>query len=256
MKKIILASAIAAAFVGSVAHAEEAVPETTVAYNVGVASEYRYRGISQSQKDPALSGGVDVTHNPTGFYAGAWASTIKWTKATSNLAGTAYGSGDIEIDLYGGKRGEIVKDVTYDLGTLVYLYPNNKFNKNLAPDYADATTWEIYGQVGYGPAYFKYSYALTNLFGNVNSKGSYYLDAGINQPIADGLVLNLHAGRQVIENSPNGNYNDWKVGVTKDFGFVVGSLAYIGTDAKSSFYSLKNVFNGKEAFVATLTKNF
>ncbi len=249
MKKLILASAIAAAFTGSLAHAEEATPDTTVAYNVGVATEYRYRGIAQTQGDPALSGGLDYTHNPTGFYAGAWASTIKWTKAQG-------GAGDIEIDVYAGKRGEIVKDVSYDVGTLVYLYPNNKFNQNLAPAYVDATTWEIYGQVGYGPAYFKYSYALTNLFGNVDSKGSYYLDAGINQPLADGLVLNVHAGRQVIENSPTGNYNDWKVGVTKDFGYVVGSLAYIGTDADKGFYSLQNRFNGKDAFVATLTKNF
>ncbi len=252
MKKLILASAIAASFMGSVAYAEEAAPETTVAYNVGVATEYRYRGISQSQKDPALSGGVDVTHNPTGFYAGAWASTIKWTKATE-VNGTA-GSGNLEIDVYAGKRGEIVKDVSYDLGTLVYLYPNNKLGN--VSGYADATTWEIYGQVGYGPAYFKYSYALTNLFGNANSKGSYYLDAGINQPIADGLTFNLHAGRQVIENAVNGSYNDWKVGLTKDFGFVVGSIAYIGTDANETFYTLKNKFNGKEAFVATLVKNF
>ncbi len=249
MKKLILASAIAASFVGSLAYAEEAAPESTIAYNVGLATEYRYRAISQSQGDPALSGGIDYTHNPTGFYVGTWASTIKWTKAQG-------GSGDLEIDLYAGKRGEIVKDVSYDVGTLVYLYPNNKFEKNLAPAYADATTWEIYGQVGYGPAYFKYSYALTNLFGNVDSKGSYYLDAGVNQPIADGLVLNVHAGRQVIENSPSGNYNDWKIGLTKDFGYVVGSIAYFGTDADKTFYSLKNRFNGKDGFVATLTKNF
>ncbi len=249
MKKLILASAIAAVFTGSVAHAEEATPDTTVAYNVGVATEYRYRGISQSQKDPALSGGVDVTHNPTGFYAGAWASTIKWIKSS-----TYNGNASIEVDVYGGKRGEIVKDVTYDVGTLVYLYPNNKLEQ--AGTGADATTWEIYGQVGYGPAYFKYSYALTNLFGNVNSKGSYYLDAGINQPIADGLTFNLHAGRQVIANGPAYNYNDWKVGVTKDFGYVVGAIAYIGTDAKEDSYTWGGKFVGKDAFVATLTKNF
>ena len=249
MKKLILASAIAASFVGSVAYAEEAAPETTVAYNVGVATEYRYRGISQSQKDPALSFGADVTHNPTGFYAGTWASTIKWTKASG-------GSGDLEIDVYGGKRGEIVPGVAYDIGTLVYIYPNNKLGS--VTGYADATTWEIYGQVGYGPAYFKYSYALTNLFGNVDSKGSYYLDAGINQPLAEGLTLNLHAGRQVVANLPAYSYNDWKVGVTKDFGFVVGAIAYIGTDANKTSYTwpANGSFVGKEAFVATLTKNF
>ncbi len=254
MKKLILASAITAAFMGSAAHAQEATPETTVAYNVGVATEYRYRGIAQSQKDPALSAGVDVTHNPTGFYAGAWASTIKWTKAVG-------GGGDVEIDLFGGKRGEIVKDVSYDIGTLVYLYPNNRLGR-LAPSYADATSWEVYGQVGYGPAYFKYSYALTNLFGTPDSKGAYYLDAGINQPVADGLVLNLHAGRQVFGGAANSiyNYNDWKVGLTKDFGFMVGAISYIGTDARESAYTWGSgtnaTFVGKSAFVGTLTKNF
>ncbi len=251
MKKLILASAIAAAFTGSLAHAEEATPDTTVAYNVGVTSDYRYRGISQSQKDPAISAGVDVTHNPTGFYAGAWASTIKWIKA----APTYNGSASVEVDLYGGRRGEIVSGVSYDLGTIAYLYPNNKLASNGG---VDATTWEIYGQVGYGPAYFKYSYALTNIFANANSKGSYYLDAGINQEITDGYVLNLHAGRQVIAGSGNSiyNYNDWKVGVTKDFGFATGSIAYVGTDALESSYTWAGKFVGKDAFVATLTKNF
>lgn len=249
MKKLILASAIAASFMGSVAYAEEAAPDTTVAYNVAVTTDYRFRGLSQSQKDPALSGGVDVTHNPTGFYAGAWASTIKWIKA----APTYNGSGNVEVDLYGGRRGEIVSGVTYDLGTIAYLYPNNKLASNGG---VDATTWEIYGQVGYGPAYFKYSYALTNIFANANSKGSYYLDAGINQEIANGFVLNLHAGRQVVANAASLNYNDWKVGVTKDFGVAVGSIAYVGTDASKSLYEWGGKFVGNNAFVATLTKNF
>lgn len=251
MKKLILASAIAAAFVGSVAHAEEAAPESTIAYNVGVATDYRYRGISQSQKEFAVSAGADYTNNVNGFYAGTWISSIKWIK-TAQYGGNAA----VEWDIYGGKRGEIAPGVSYDVGTLLYVYPNNKLDKPGTT--ADATTWEIYGQAGYGPAYLKYSYALTNTFANLNSKGSYYIDAGINQPLAEGLTLNLHAGRQVIAGAGNSiyNYNDWKVGVTKDFGFVVGTLAYIGTDAKKSSYTWDNKFVGSNTVVATLVKNF
>jgi uncharacterized protein (TIGR02001 family) len=79
MKKLILASAISAAFVGSFAQAEEAaVPEHVISYNVGVTSDYVFRGISQSRNRPAFSGGVDYSHTPTGLYAGTWVSTISW----------------------------------------------------------------------------------------------------------------------------------------------------------------------------------
>ena len=222
MKKLILASAIAASFVGSVAYAEEAAPESTIAYNVGIATDYRYRGISQSQKDFAYSAGADYTDNVNGFYVGTWISSIKWIKSS-----TYNGNAPAEWDIYGGKRGEIAPGVSYDVGSLVYLYPNNKLEK--AGTGVDATTWELYGQVGYGPAYIKYSHALTNTFGNANSKGSYYIDAGVNQPLAEGVTLNLHVGYQKLNNVVDGSYTDWKVGVTKDFGFVVGSLAYIDT---------------------------
>ena len=120
MKKLILASAIAAAFVGSVAHAEEAAPESTIAYNVGVATDYRYRGISQSQKEFAVSAGADYTNNVNGFYAGTWISSIKWIKTA-----TYGGNAAAEWDIYGGKRGEIGGGFTYDVGGLYYYYPGN-----------------------------------------------------------------------------------------------------------------------------------
>ena len=56
-----------------------AAPESAIAYNVGVVSEYRYRGQAKTKGDPALQGGVDYT-GANGFYAGAWGSTIKWIK--------------------------------------------------------------------------------------------------------------------------------------------------------------------------------
>jgi uncharacterized protein (TIGR02001 family) len=245
MKKIILASAITAAFAGSFAHAEEAAPEQTVAFNVGVASEYRYRAISQTAKNPALSGGVDYTHNPTGLYAGAWASTISWVKDDGG------GNVPVEIDLYAGKRGEIGGGLTYDVGGFYYYYPNNSY-ASISASTANANTFEVYGQVGFGPAYLKYSHALTNTFGSADSKNSYYIDAGVNQEITDGYVANLHVGYQHLKNVTDGSYTDWKIGVTKDFGVVVASLAYIDTNASENFYFKK----GKGTAVLSLVKNF
>lgn len=256
MKKTILAGAVLAAFAASVnvAYAEEAaaVPDNVVAYNVGLASEYRYRGISQSRFEPAVSAGVDYTHNPSGFYVGAWGSSIKWISDAGKIS-SVNTKGDIEIDIYAGKRGEIAPEVTYDVGVLQYWYPGNSYDKIGV----NANTTELYGQLGYGPAYIKYSHAVTDLFGNKDSSGSYYIDGGVNYPVAEGTVLNLHVGYQKVKNVDNADYTDWKVGVTKDFGFVTGAIALIGTDAKKAFYVSPSGSNlGKTAAVVSLTKAF
>ncbi len=263
MKKLILASAVTAAFVGSFAHAEDAPPpNNVVAYNVGVASDYRYRGISQTRFEPALQGGVDYTNNPTGLYAGTWLSTIKWIK--DNVAATGGGKGPVEWDLYGGKRGDIGAGFNYDVGGLYYYYPTNNY-ANYSPN-KNANTFELYGQVGYGPGYLKYSHALTTLFGTADSQNSGYLDLSVNPDLGNGFTLNLHAGRQKVTGDAAGtqakdfySYTDWKVGVTKAFdpiGLSV-SLAAIGTNAKTGAYvspSGKNL--GKNGAVLTVVKTF
>lgn len=258
MKKTLLAGAALAALGANinVAFAEEAAaqPEHAVAYNVGLASEYRYRGISQSRFDPAVSAGIDYTHNPSGFYVGAWGSSIKWIGDAGKIAGVST-RGDVEIDIYAGKRGEIAPEVTYDVGVLQYWYPGNTLDKISTNVSADTT--EVYGQLGLGPAYIKYSHALTDLFGNKNSDGSYYIDGGVNYPVAEGTVLNLHVGYQKVKNVDNADYTDWKVGVTKEFGFATGAIAVIGTDAKKAFYVSPGGSNlGKTTAVVSLTKAF
>ena len=230
--------------------APEATPENVISYNASIVSDYRYRGISQTRLQPALQGGADYTNNPTGLYLGTWLSTIKWTKDSVNSNGS-HGGGDVEVDLYGGKRGEIVKDVSYDVGGLAYLYPSNGLDTN-------ANTFELYGQVGYGPGYVKYSLATTNLFGFANSKNSGYLDIGANVEVATGLTVNLHAGHQEVKNNGSLSYNDYKVGVTKDFGIVTVSFAVIGTDASKIGYAspANGKFLGKTAAVLNVTKTF
>lgn len=241
MKKLFLATAIATTFFGGVAHAEDAKPDNEVSFNASVVTDYRYRGISQTRLDPALQGGADYVNNPTGFYAGTWLSTINWIT-------DAGGSGHVEWDLYAGKKGDIVKDVSYDVGVLSYVYVSNGLNPS-------ANTTEIYGQLSYGPAYAKYSYSLTDLFGFVDSKGSGYLDIGANIDVADGYSINLHAGHQNVANVSAASYTDWKVGVTKDFGVVTGALAVIGTN--TDFYVAPNGKNlGKTSLVLSVSKTF
>lgn len=245
MKKIVLAAAVAAAFAGSLAQAQEAAkPDNEVSYNVAVVSDYRYRGISQTRLQPALQGGADYTNNPTGFYAGTWLSTIKWIK-------DAGGNGNVEWDIYGGKRGQISDALSYDVGVLTYVYAAN----DLA---TDANTTEIYGQLGYGPAYIKYSHAVTNLFGFADSKNSGYLDIGANIEAGEGYTVNLHAGHQDVKHNGAASYTDWKAGVTKDFGVVTGALAVIGTNADKNAYAspANGKFLGKTALQLMVSKVF
>jgi uncharacterized protein (TIGR02001 family) len=216
-------------------------PEHAVSYNATLISEYRYRGVAQTRMEPAVQGGADYVHNPSGLYVGTWLSTIKWTKDLG-------GNGDIEWDVYGGKRGELGGGISYDVGGLYYWYPENGLSPN-------ANTFELYGQLGFGPAYVKYSHSTTNLFGTADSKQSGYLDIGANVPVAYGLVLNLHAGRQRVANNGSLSYNDYKVGVTKDFGVATVAVAVIkaNTDAYLSPFG-RNL--GKSRAVLSVSKTF
>ncbi len=192
-----------------------------MSYNVGVTSDYRYRGWSQTENDAALQGGADFTAE-SGWYAGAWASTISWLKD-----GNGDTSSKIEIDVYGGKRGNFTESLTYDFGVLTYLYLSH--DQSNSPN-----TTEVYGQLGFGPAYVKYSHSVTDLFGVENSDGSGYLDVGANIELAETWVLNLHVGNQDVKNNDDSSYVDYLVGVTKDFGFMTASLAAVGTDVDNA----------------------
>jgi uncharacterized protein (TIGR02001 family) len=220
---------------------EAAKPVDEISFNAALASDYRYRGLSQSRLQPALQGGADWVNNPTGMYAGVWLSTIKWIK-------DAGGDANIEWDAYAGKRGEIASGVTYDVGALAYIYPSNSLP-------TDTNTLELYGQLGYGPAYAKYSVSTTNLFGTADSRRSGYLDLGANVDLGSGYTLNLHAGHQQVRHNSALAYSDYKVGVTKDFGVATVALAVIGTNIDTVLSpDGKNL--GKTSAVLLVSKTF
>jgi len=224
--KLVLALlATSSAAFAQTAPAAPAAPEVT--YNVGVVSQYRYRGIAQTKGDPALQGGVDYA-NANGFYLGAWGSTIKWIKDAGSSA-----KGPVELDLYGGYKFEAA-GVAYDVGYLRYEYVNNTYNKVAGA--VNANTDEVYGAATYGVVTAKYSYAFSDLFGTANSKGSAYLDLSANFDLGNGYTLTPHAGRQDIKNSPN-SYSDFALTVGKDLGDgLSASVSAISTTAKHNTY--------------------
>lgn len=244
MKKILVPSLIALALgsVSGLAQAQAAAPESTLSFNAGVVSDYRYRGISQSRLKPAVQGGVDYA-DKSGFYVGAWASSIKWIK-------DAGGDASMELDLYGGYKGA-VGDVAYDVGFLRYEYPSNKLA-------VSANTNEVYGAVTMGPATLKYSHAVSNLFGFADSKNSYYVDLSASFDLGEGFSLVPHVGYQSVKNNSAFSYTDYSLTLGKDLGNgLSATAALVGTDADKALYiTPAGKFTGKTGVVVGLKYAF
>jgi uncharacterized protein (TIGR02001 family) len=249
MKKIaspILFALTLGAAAGAMAQTAPAAPESTLAFNVGAVSEYRYRGISQSRKSGALQGGVDY-NDKSGFYIGAWASSIKW------ITDAGAKDGNIEIDIYGGYKGT-VGDVAYDVGYLRYEYAGNSYAKVSG---TNANTDELYAAATVGVFTGKYSYATSPLFGTPDSKGSYYLDLSAAFDLGDGYSLTPHIGYQSVAKWKDGTYTDYALTLGKDLGNgLSASAALIGTNAKKDAYVYKGTQLGTSNLVVGLKYTF
>jgi uncharacterized protein (TIGR02001 family) len=244
MRKSLIAVAIAGLFsvptvVLAQAAAAPASPHTFTA-NVGVVSDYLFRGVSQTRGGAAIQGGVDYSHS-SGLYAGAWASSITWVKDW-------LGKGSTEIDLYGGYKNSFAGgDWGYDVGLITYIYPGHG---NAQPTFlANPNTTEVYGAISYKWVTLKYSQAISkNFIGwyggpafTQDTRGSNYLELNAAYDLGNGWGITGHYGMQKVKNSvaipgvvTDANYNDWKIGVTKDVGFGVVGLAYSDTDTSGA----------------------
>jgi uncharacterized protein (TIGR02001 family) len=219
-----------------------------LSYNIGAVSEYRYRGISQTAEAPALQGGADYAH-ASGFYLGAWASQIRWIKEVG-------AKGDVELDLYGGYKGSISKDLAFDVGYLRYEYVGNTYADISG---SNANTDEVYGALTYGPVTFKYSYAFSDLFGYKDSKGSTYADLSATFDLGSGFSLVPHVGRQEITGDANKpySYTDYSVTLGKDLGNgLSASLAAIATNADETLYTVNDRKLGKSTVVVGVKYTF
>lgn len=214
-KTALITSALSfAAFAGTAQAQAPAAPASphTLSGNVGLYSQYIFRGLTQTNREPAIQGGFDYSHS-SGLYIGTWATNISWLR--DSAAYNAGGSG--EFDLYGGFKGSFGKsDFSYDVGLLYYGYPGDP-----APGAVKADTLEVYGALGWKWLVAKYSYSLNNkTFGVTDSRGTWYLDLGADIPLGEtGFTLNLHYGKQKFDGNGGLNnallsYKDWKIGVT------------------------------------------
>lgn len=240
MKKLVVASALFAAFASS-AHAQQAAatPEHTFTGNLTVATDYRFRGISQTFDRPAVQGGFDYAHS-SGFYVGNW---------NSNVSGNQYPNGaSLEMDLYAGYKFEPVPGLTADVGVLKYYYPGASI-AGVKPD-----ALEVYVGATYQWFSAKYSHAVSDdYFGFTNADGSYYVDVNANFEIAEKTTLGFHVGHQKFKNFGAFDYTDYKIGISKDFGFATIGLALVATNADSAVYTISNTSGTKTKDVSKNT---
>jgi uncharacterized protein (TIGR02001 family) len=235
MKKTIVALSLAAMTLPALAQQKAAEPEYTIAGNFGLFSDYRFRGISQTDLGPALQGGFDFAHK-SGFYLGTWASSISEF--------TSFNGDGMEIDFYGGYKFAI-GDVGVDIGNLYYYYPGAVG----APD--KPNTNELYVGLSYGPVSLKTSYATTKYFGLAETKGTLYYDLTASVPLADGLTLTAHAGyldlNNAIDSGTVKSGTDYRLAISKSMGAYTLSAAYIGNSGDwKRFNSGVDIGGGEE----------
>lgn len=248
----------------AVARAEEPASPHKLSGSLTLASDYIFRGISQTGGDMALQGGLEYTHS-SGLYLGTWGSNVGWIEDFQG-----YDSGNVEIDLYGGYRGAIGDtDFTFDVGAVQYWYPGDKPSA-----VTDADTTELYVGLGWKWFTVKYSYYLSEeVFGfgkpgYDDTDGTYYLDVSASYAVGDtGLTLGAHWGMFRFEGSADAqDYDDWKVSVAYDMGklssvmsgITVG-IAYSDTDADEKVWTDDGgtgEYLGDSTTTVWLTKSF
>lgn len=221
----------------------------TVTSNVGLTSNYVFRGISQNSMAPAIQGGMDYAH-ASGLYAGVWGSNVSWI---ADSGAVERGSVTMELDTYLGFKKSINDDVAYDVGFVRYNYLGNYTPAAAAAGYpnayyAKADTAEVYVAVSYKFLTAKYSYSVMNGFLTVpDSYGTNYLELNANYTIPDTTYTVIgHIGKQAYKgpfeqyskdiDNKSASYTDIKVGVSKDFSGYVATVAYTNTTA-SQFYT-------------------
>jgi uncharacterized protein (TIGR02001 family) len=228
-------------------------PDWTFTGNVGLFSQYVFRGVSQTNEKPALQGGMDLGHK-SGFYAGLWGSNISWISD-----GNPDASASLEVDLYGGYKWAFAEDWVLDLGVLYYWYPGTYPN-----GYTKPNTTELYAAINWKMLQAKYSQSVSDTFGFPSSSGSYYIEGNLNWDVIDKVndtigkvTLIGHVGHQSFKNFGDYTYTDWKVGVSTEVWGVTLGIFGTGTDAESAFYTNrygKNV--AANQFVGFIQKTF
>lgn len=222
-KKLLPASIAAALLVGA------ASAQAEISANVTLATDYTFRGISQTGERGAIQGGFDWA-GETGLYAGIWASNI-------NFGGDA----STEMDYYGGFAGETAGGLGYDIGFIYYDYENeSEF------DYLEFA-------LGFSYADFSVGVNYSDEFGDGGPKYIYW-SAGYSMSLTEDFSVDFNIGYTDTDED-----DFWEDGADTymDYGITLGysaydldfALALIGTD-------LDDVDAADDRVVFSISKSF
>ena len=192
----------------------------TIAGNVTLASDYSFRGWSQTQRDPAIQGGFDVAFS-SGLYVGTWASNVNFgADDAGNVA-------SMEWDIYLGWTGEVADGVGLDVSYIQFEYPGNRSALNYQELAASLSFSDITLGVNYSPEYLA-----------VGDVTFVYPYADYSYALSDFVSLDLHLGLNMAD-SPGGDffgteqgdeYIDYSAAVSFDLLGASVSLGLYGTD--------------------------
>jgi len=210
------------------AYADEAAPppEVTITGSAAVVSQYRFRGLAQSDNKPAVQAAITIAHK-SGFYLSTWGSSASAGAGPINIGGT-------EIDVYGGwTHGLGSSGVTVDVGGYGYIYPGAPLGNY----------YEIYGSVAktFGPAsaklgvYVAPGQEVFNYNWTSTRRSNLYLygDLGAGIP-GTPLTVHTHLGYTDGGFAWAKNYLDYNVGVSAKWKALTFDVSVVGTNVGKS----------------------
>jgi uncharacterized protein (TIGR02001 family) len=227
----------------------EAVVETappaalTVSGSATIASDYRFRGVSQSDREMAVQGGSTIAHE-SGLYVGTWAS---------NLAGWGtFGGANMELDLIGGYKAKLADNAMLDVGLTWYMYPGGADKTDFAEPYAKLTGTTGAATLTAGVAYAPRQQAIGKWYNTgTNAANGVYDNPGAKDDNlylwGDGalgiagtpITAKAHVGHSWGQDglgpnatavSPTGTYWDWSLGADATYKNLTFNVSYIDTD--------------------------
>lgn len=190
--------------------AEEA--ESNLTWNLAVTSDYVFRGISQTDRDPALQGGFDYAFGDSGFYIGTWGSNVDFQDRDGP---------DIEADFYVGFSHDFSDKWNFDISAVRYTYYGAR---------------DVYGDIDYNEFIGKLAWneMITFTVGYANDYANSDFDqlyTGLDGSweIGNGFTFSAGVGHTSFGDD-NGSYNNWLLGLSKTWGPVEATLNYFDTN--------------------------
>jgi uncharacterized protein (TIGR02001 family) len=233
-------------------------PAVTVSGSATVVSDYRFRGISQTDKNFAVQGGITVSHE-SGFYVGAWGSSI-------DDYVTVHGTPAQELDLIAGFKKSFDNGLTFDIGAVYYVYPGTR----AAGDDSASDFIEPYVSLSYalGPVtakatanYAPKQKALAldqGASGTLDKEDNLYLAGDLSTSIPNTPVsLTAHLGHTFGPSwlsGPTDEYTDWALGAAVTWKALTLGIQYVDTDTFFTTPSGKDAAKG--GIVGTIGVSF